>query len=93
MKTHLSTLWIVTDLETAEGRLLAYNALRHLKRSHTMRVAMINNPKDLSFSAQYNFCSRVTKYLSSMKTDFYRCISCHFKSYCKWFSDINGVNV
>lgn len=49
MKTHFCTVWIVTDLETAEGRLLAYNSIRHLKRSHTMRVAIINNPKDVSF--------------------------------------------
>ncbi|CAG9534356.1 unnamed protein product [Cercopithifilaria johnstoni] len=47
MKTHFSTVWIVTDLETAEGRLLAYNAIRHLKHSYTMRVAIINNPKDI----------------------------------------------
>uniref|UniRef100_A0A0R3RF81 UDP-glucose:glycoprotein glucosyltransferase n=1 Tax=Elaeophora elaphi TaxID=1147741 RepID=A0A0R3RF81_9BILA len=47
MKTHFSTVWVVTDLETAEGRLLAYNAIRHLKRSHTMRVAIINNPKEI----------------------------------------------
>ncbi|EFO25210.1 UDP-glucose:Glycoprotein Glucosyltransferase containing protein [Loa loa] len=47
MKTHFSTVWVVTDLETVEGRLLAYNAVRHLKRSYTMRVAIINNPKDI----------------------------------------------
>ncbi|KAM3728409.1 UDP-glucose:glycoprotein glucosyltransferase [Dirofilaria immitis] len=47
MRTHFSTVWVVSDLETAEGRLLAYNAIKHLKHSYTMRVAIINNPKDI----------------------------------------------
>ncbi|VDK65586.1 unnamed protein product [Onchocerca ochengi] len=47
MRTHFSTVWVVTDLETAEGRLLMYNAIKHLKHSYTMRVAIINNPKDI----------------------------------------------
>ncbi|VDO30171.1 unnamed protein product [Onchocerca flexuosa] len=47
MRTHFSTVWVVTDLESAEGRLLMYNAIKHLKHSHMMRVAIINNPKDI----------------------------------------------
>ncbi|KAK6112554.1 UDP-glucose:Glycoprotein Glucosyltransferase family protein [Brugia pahangi] len=66
MKTYFSTVWVVTDLETAEGRLLAYNAIRHLKRSHTMRVAIINNPKNIekattsgSITMLVNIASRI----------------------------------
>lgn len=69
MRTHFSTVWVVTDLETAEGRLLAYNAIRHLKRSYTMRVAIINNPKDVSVSDQCIFDIVLKKFPSSSRTD------------------------
>ncbi|MFH4973666.1 hypothetical protein AB6A40_000375 [Gnathostoma spinigerum] len=52
-----STLWIVTDLETQEGRLLYYNAIRHLKKSHTMRIGLINNPKQPSEASKHTSIS------------------------------------
>lgn len=79
MKTYFSTVWVVTDLETAEGRLLAYNAIRHLKRSHTMRVAIINNPKNVSFCAYHKFditfklckCALINFFLFQMELVFF----------------------
>uniref|UniRef100_A0A915PNT4 UDP-glucose:glycoprotein glucosyltransferase n=1 Tax=Setaria digitata TaxID=48799 RepID=A0A915PNT4_9BILA len=57
LKTHFSTVWVVADLEVAEGRLLIYNAIRHLKHSHTMRIeaAVAHN----SITMTVNIASRV----------------------------------
>nr|XP_055070737.1 UDP-glucose:glycoprotein glucosyltransferase 2 isoform X1 [Misgurnus anguillicaudatus]XP_055070738.1 UDP-glucose:glycoprotein glucosyltransferase 2 isoform X1 [Misgurnus anguillicaudatus]XP_055070739.1 UDP-glucose:glycoprotein glucosyltransferase 2 isoform X1 [Misgurnus anguillicaudatus]XP_055070740.1 UDP-glucose:glycoprotein glucosyltransferase 2 isoform X1 [Misgurnus anguillicaudatus] len=39
------TVWIITDIEQASGRLLLRNALKHMKSSGSnCRVAVINNP-------------------------------------------------
>ncbi|VDN02463.1 unnamed protein product [Thelazia callipaeda] len=65
-KTVFSTVWVVTDLETVEGRLLAYTAINYLKHSHSMRVAILNNPKNIeeataqsSVTMLVNIASRV----------------------------------
>ncbi|CAJ0934962.1 unnamed protein product, partial [Mesorhabditis belari] len=45
--TKAATLWVVTDLETEEGRDLAYSHIKHLKHSSTSRIAFIPNPSSL----------------------------------------------
>lgn len=40
------TIWIVADLETADGRELFYNAIKHLKHSANARIGLIHNPAD-----------------------------------------------
>uniref|UniRef100_F1KR85 UDP-glucose:glycoprotein glucosyltransferase 1 n=1 Tax=Ascaris suum TaxID=6253 RepID=F1KR85_ASCSU len=44
-RTRPITLWVVGDFESVEGRLLAYNSIKHLKHSHATRIGLINNPK------------------------------------------------
>ena len=42
--TRAATVWVVGDMETEEGRLLYYNAIKSLKHSHNLRVGLIHNP-------------------------------------------------
>lgn len=78
MKTHFSTVWVVGDLETAEGRLLAYNAVKYLKRSHTMRIAIINNPRDVSaiFILEFSkFCENNSHLMNRLLKHWYKYFS------------------
>uniref|UniRef100_A0A914ZER9 UDP-glucose:glycoprotein glucosyltransferase 1 n=3 Tax=Parascaris TaxID=6254 RepID=A0A914ZER9_PARUN len=56
-RTRPITLWVVADFESAEGRLLAYNSIKHLKHSHATRVGFINNPKDVEEASRPNSIS------------------------------------
>lgn len=38
------TYWVVADFDTASGRKLLYDAIRHMKSSNNVRLGMINNP-------------------------------------------------
>lgn len=42
-----STLWVVADVDTVEGRQLAYNAIKQLKHSKASRIALLLNPADM----------------------------------------------
>ncbi|XP_052784039.1 UDP-glucose:glycoprotein glucosyltransferase 1-like isoform X2 [Mya arenaria] len=44
-KVYALSLWLVVDLQTSEGRSLAYAALKRLKHSNDMRLAFIFNPE------------------------------------------------
>ncbi|XP_029471306.1 UDP-glucose:glycoprotein glucosyltransferase 1 isoform X2 [Rhinatrema bivittatum] len=38
------TFWIVGDFDTASGKQLLYDAIRHQKSSNNVRIGMVNNP-------------------------------------------------
>ncbi|XP_067099208.1 UDP-glucose:glycoprotein glucosyltransferase 1 [Osmerus mordax] len=38
------TFWVVGDFDQPSGRLLLYDAIRHMKTSNSVRLGMINNP-------------------------------------------------
>lgn len=39
-----NSLWVITDVETVEGRALLYDAIKQLKHSNTARLTVIFNP-------------------------------------------------
>lgn len=44
------TFWIVGDFDSASGRQLLYDAIKHQKSSNNIRISMINNPnKEISY--------------------------------------------
>ncbi|EHB15938.1 UDP-glucose:glycoprotein glucosyltransferase 1 [Heterocephalus glaber] len=44
------TFWIVGDFDSASGRQLLYDAIKHQKSSNNVRISMINNPsKEISY--------------------------------------------
>ena len=51
---------IVTDLETPEGRELAYNAIKNLKHSKTSRVSLLMNPADEQAACNTDSISSLT---------------------------------
>ncbi|XP_046872215.1 UDP-glucose:glycoprotein glucosyltransferase 1 [Hypomesus transpacificus] len=40
------TFWVVGDFDQPSGRLLLYDAIRHMKTSNSVRLGMINNPSE-----------------------------------------------
>uniref|UniRef100_A0AAR2L2Z5 UDP-glucose ceramide glucosyltransferase-like 1 n=1 Tax=Pygocentrus nattereri TaxID=42514 RepID=A0AAR2L2Z5_PYGNA len=45
------TFWVVGDFDHPSGRQLLYDAIRHMKTSNNVRLAMINNPTESPSSA------------------------------------------
>lgn len=46
--TRTVTMWIVADVETPAGRLIFYNAIKHLKQTHKSRIGLIHNPTTIT---------------------------------------------
>ncbi|VDM62368.1 unnamed protein product [Angiostrongylus costaricensis] len=55
------TLWVVADLETAKGREIVYNAIRHLKHSKKTRLGIIMNPAGVCNACEENSVSLLVK--------------------------------
>lgn len=66
---HIRSLsaWIVADLESVDGRQLVYEAIKHLKHSHNMRIGLVHNPRDLSLARGKHSISRVVQVKSCLK--------------------------
>ncbi|KJH41331.1 UDP-glucose:Glycoprotein Glucosyltransferase [Dictyocaulus viviparus] len=55
------TLWIVADLESAKGRDVVYNAIKHLRHSRKTRLGIIMNPNNITNACDKNSISSLVQ--------------------------------
>ncbi|CAH1245599.1 UGGT1 [Branchiostoma lanceolatum] len=57
--TRAVTMWVVCDMEAAEGRQLLYDAIKHMKSSNTVRIGVLHNPTSVPQDGSQTFARAV----------------------------------